>query len=370
MQRSSNIIVGIDPGTTVAYAILDLDGNIIATNSKKELTLSNLITEVIKYGHPIISATDVTPIPSFVKKFSANTGAKTISPDEDLTKKEKQILVKQKSNNIHEFDALSAAFYAFKTLKPLITKIDNTVENKKLRTQIESLVIKSNITINTAIKISTKPEKETKIIKKVIEKRILLESDFIKHYEHLQNSKKDINLLKQQNQRLQQESISYKKKFNLMVNKLAKYIPRTKMDSHIHNKQREINSLKKQKQELELKIKKEKTKLQDLNNLILDSKNKVIVKKSLTQIKKGDIFLLDQIPTSPKIISELKNKVSILIYKKGKPNSNFTCINAKNLNIKEHEDLAFITNASLEKELNKQNILSKVVEEYQSERAL
>ena len=44
------LIVGIDPGTTVAYAILDLNGTVIKTLSKKELDLSSLITEIIKLG--------------------------------------------------------------------------------------------------------------------------------------------------------------------------------------------------------------------------------------------------------------------------------------------------------------------------------
>lgn len=36
---SELLIVGIDPGTTVGYAILDIEGNLLILNSSKHLNL-------------------------------------------------------------------------------------------------------------------------------------------------------------------------------------------------------------------------------------------------------------------------------------------------------------------------------------------
>ena len=46
------LIAGIDPGTTTAYALLDLKGNIVRVESSKEFNLNTLIkkiTDIKKY---------------------------------------------------------------------------------------------------------------------------------------------------------------------------------------------------------------------------------------------------------------------------------------------------------------------------------
>lgn len=384
MQKlNSLLIVGIDPGTTVAYAVLDINGNILKINSAKEISLSSLISEVIKHGKPVITGCDVSPAPSFVEKFATKTGSKLIDPEADLLKKEKQELVKGiKTRNIHESDALSSALYAFKTIKPLLSKTDRILEKlnkEKISEQVKEQVIKNNIAIKTAIDIIEKPE-ETRIIKKVIEKKILLERDFIRLYERSIKSEKDTKLLKHQNKRLAQEADSKGRKFNLMVNKLAKYVPRSKLKQSTYEKQKEINMLKQQNQGKELEIKILKNKIDNLNNIILNTANNTISKKlnalsieeiNKTQIKKGDIlFVNDLTHFSEKAINDLKDKISIIVYKKSnKIKLPFTLIPAKNLNIKETDKLAIISNTSLKKELAKKDILTKVIEEFKEERS-
>ena len=43
MGENKLIVVGIDPGTTTAYAILDLEGNIVVLKSSKNLGLSGVL---------------------------------------------------------------------------------------------------------------------------------------------------------------------------------------------------------------------------------------------------------------------------------------------------------------------------------------
>lgn len=124
------LIVGIDPGTTIGYAILDLNGNIKKIKSKKGLTLSSLIFEVIKEGKILIVGCDVNPVPSFVKEFCRRTGAKSIYPDQDLLVKEKRKLAKDLTSNRHERDAYVSALLAYKKIRPLLDKVDLFVKRK------------------------------------------------------------------------------------------------------------------------------------------------------------------------------------------------------------------------------------------------
>jgi len=60
-------IVGIDPGTTVGVAMLDLDGNTVDVFSAKNYSVSDTIRRIISRGKPLVVASDVTPTPSMVK---------------------------------------------------------------------------------------------------------------------------------------------------------------------------------------------------------------------------------------------------------------------------------------------------------------
>jgi predicted RNase H-like nuclease (RuvC/YqgF family) len=64
------IIVGIDPGTTIGVAIIDLEGKTIEVFSSKNYSCSDVIERIIARGNPLIVASDVTPTPSTVKRIS------------------------------------------------------------------------------------------------------------------------------------------------------------------------------------------------------------------------------------------------------------------------------------------------------------
>ena len=48
MDDKRLLIVGIDPGITTAYAVLDIEGSLIHLKSSKQLDLNHLISEIIK----------------------------------------------------------------------------------------------------------------------------------------------------------------------------------------------------------------------------------------------------------------------------------------------------------------------------------
>ncbi len=149
MQQKPLLIVGLDPGATSAYALLDLNGNVIKTNSSKDFTLSQIIEEAISSGIPVITAADVSRAPSTVHEFHRRMGTSLILPEQDLLKTEKSQLAKRsRFSNWHERDALAAANYAFKTLKPLLNRIDKFLEQKKqkeLEREMKKIVLTKNL---------------------------------------------------------------------------------------------------------------------------------------------------------------------------------------------------------------------------------
>jgi len=83
-MKREPIIVGIDPGTTLGYAILDVKGNIIETYSSKQHDLGKLIKKVTDKGKVIAVGCDKKNVPSLVEKFSKKVGAKIIKCNHDL----------------------------------------------------------------------------------------------------------------------------------------------------------------------------------------------------------------------------------------------------------------------------------------------
>src|SRR3989338_4271191 len=162
MNINRLLIVGIDPGTTTAYAVLDLSGNVVSLKSAKN----------------VVIGTDKAKIPSLVEDFSAKTGARIIYPKEDLKVEEKKSMVKEfKTENEHQDDALASSLFAFKRIKPVLERIDAFVkENNKegIKDSIIDLVLTKEVSIRESIDIIESSDKEeTKIIKKVAEEKTL-----------------------------------------------------------------------------------------------------------------------------------------------------------------------------------------------------
>ena len=234
------LIIGIDPGTTLGYAVLDINGKLIKISSSKILNLNSLISKIIEIGKPLIIGTDVSPAPSFVEKFAIKTGSRLIEPEQDLLIKEKAGFIKGfKIDNIHQKDALASALYAYRVSKPLLDKTDKFLKRigkLKLSSQVKEVVIKKNMPITEAIKLVEHPEKQKpRIIEKIIEKKIF-SKDVIKLKEQLKKTEKEIKLLNQQNQKLRQKAESLERR-----TKLPEKIE--KIDEKLSMKQRIINIL-------------------------------------------------------------------------------------------------------------------------------
>ena len=159
------LIVGVDPGTTVGYAVLDTRGNVLGTRSSKQLELNSIVEEVVGFGTVLVIGTDKKKCPGLIEKAAAKTGARIIAPKEDLFVAEKETLTRNytagkagkagKAGNEHEKDALAAAIYAYKELEPLLQRIRKVLEDggkQHMFGKVAEIVVTEGINIKAALR--------------------------------------------------------------------------------------------------------------------------------------------------------------------------------------------------------------------------
>ncbi len=203
------LIVGIDPGTTSAYAILDVDRRILHLHSGRELGASKIIQEVHPFGKVVMVASDRARAPSLVENIATKFGAKVYTPPYDLPVDEKRKLAsKSLAQNAHEMDALAAALSAHDSLLPLMGKIQALLKEKSLLSYYQEVletVLRNDLPIHQAIEVvneENKPREE----KTQVERH----SQVVKqdnghtngHTRVIESLKKDIKILKEQNRKL------------------------------------------------------------------------------------------------------------------------------------------------------------------------
>ncbi|WP_411713812.1 DUF460 domain-containing protein [Natronomonas sp.] len=113
-KRRDHVVVGIDPGTTTAVALLDLDGSVLDVWSTRTAGTAEVIEWIIEHGRPVIVAADVEPMPETVEKIRRSFDAGGWIPERDLPVDEKLHRTRETSyDNDHERDAMAAALFAF-----------------------------------------------------------------------------------------------------------------------------------------------------------------------------------------------------------------------------------------------------------------
>ncbi|MCZ7398959.1 MAG: DUF460 domain-containing protein [Candidatus Methanoperedens sp.] len=84
-RKRDYIIVGIDPGTTTAIAVLTLEGELQMLHSSRTISIPDVIEMIAEQGRPLIIASDVFPTPNAVEKIRRAFNAVSGSPDVILT---------------------------------------------------------------------------------------------------------------------------------------------------------------------------------------------------------------------------------------------------------------------------------------------
>ena len=368
-------ILGIDPGTTTGYAVLDVTGNLLKKGSAKNISMGSLISKVIRSGNPIIIGCDKKTTQWFVEKMAAQLGAKVIYPAKDLLKEEKKGLVNIKTENDHETDALASAFFAYEQVKGLFSKIDYVLEKKDktaLSDNLKAFMIKhEKINIEDAIRFLERKPQPVKF--KIPKQRI--ETTPIKELERL---KQRILILEEKNKDLQGQLGEARKKA-MVLERTTNNAPK---DPVIRQKDRQIVLLSQRLREMKLQISELNNRLHLTVDFVADLNDKVLIKKlrNLTmnefedkqflKIREGDILLVkDPNIVSHKLLEILQDKVKIIITReKVTVKKGFVYLNASNLKLKQIEDYAIVGKQDLERELARANVLDNVLQSYREER--
>jgi len=113
-KRHDPVIVGIDPGTTTAAAVVGLEGEVLDVLSTRTADTAAIIEWIIERGRPIIVGADVTPMPETVEKIRRSFDAAGWVPSRDLPVDVKKHRTRETGyDNDHERDAIAAALGAY-----------------------------------------------------------------------------------------------------------------------------------------------------------------------------------------------------------------------------------------------------------------
>lgn len=145
VELARTLIIGLDPGVTKGVAILSTKGDVVKLASKRGAKRGDVINYIIKFGKPVIVASDVNPLPKSIKKISSILETRVYYPKISLSNVEKFKITKQYVERIkdnHQKDALAAALKAFKSCRELFLKIEEALV-KSQRTDIFDDVVES-----------------------------------------------------------------------------------------------------------------------------------------------------------------------------------------------------------------------------------
>ncbi len=237
------LIAGIDPGTTVGWAVLDLQGKVVAADSQKELDLDSLVAKLVRVGKVILIGSDKAKIPSFVEEIATKLGAKVIGPWQDLRVEEKrQMVSKHEFKNAHEMDALASAHVALRKVNPLLTKIHSFLEREKQLSMFEDvfeLVLKEEISIRAAITLLT-PKIEIREEKIEVQKP---DKDIVQLYGALSRTRKDNAVLLQKVREIDKQLQSAEQKLSALKERTAGLVKPKSPAQVAEIKERQIKSL-------------------------------------------------------------------------------------------------------------------------------
>lgn len=387
----SLLIVGVDPGTTLGYALLDIDGNLIGLRSSKELELNSLISEIIKQGHPVLVGTDRKELPGFVSRFGTKIGAKIVMPEEDMPVGYKKSLTREHSRQIkdeHQRDALASAIFAYKRFKPLISKIDIFIEKnhkESLRADLINLVIKNNISMKYALEILEKPDiEENRIIKRAV-KENRFDADFLGLYDRLKRLQKENLLVKGQNERLCKRLEEMERLNKYIRGRMGQLKPDERAQRQLRFKEERIVFIGKELKTSEEKIKSLYDEIGRLYGLVADSGSGTLIKKlkslgwdevegknKILKINKGDVLFVENPSVySDRAIDFLKNKVDVILCGNraaDRIKGNFLVIDSKGLDLGGDRYFAVADRKEIERLKKEANLLDHIVSSYRKGR--
>lgn len=163
VTRREHVIVGIDPGTSVAVGLVDLNGSVLDVWSSRTASMDDVVEWIIHRGQPVIVAADVAEMPSTVEQIRRSFDATGWTPSSDLPVDEKLHRCRDAAvDNDHERDALAAALFAFDGHAEQLAQIAERTPPGVAWERVANLVLSDGITIDAAMdRLRDDPEPES-----------------------------------------------------------------------------------------------------------------------------------------------------------------------------------------------------------------
>lgn len=125
-----SFIAGIDSGSTSAYAIMTLDGEIIEIKSRKDAQGDFLFESLAKYS-PIFIACDTNPPSQAARRLKRSFCARLYHPLKSLPVVEKELMCRGSgAKNAHERDALASAIKCQHALSSKLRQIKRRLSER------------------------------------------------------------------------------------------------------------------------------------------------------------------------------------------------------------------------------------------------
>jgi predicted RNase H-like nuclease (RuvC/YqgF family) len=152
VTRRDHVIVGIDPGTTTAVALTDLDGSVLDVWSSRTADTAEVIEWIVEHGRPVIVAADVEPIPETVEKIRRSFDAAGWIPERDLPVDRKLHRTREEAyDNDHERDAMAAALFAFDDHEDQFDRISAKIPPQFERGEVISRVVANGKSVEAVL---------------------------------------------------------------------------------------------------------------------------------------------------------------------------------------------------------------------------
>jgi predicted RNase H-like nuclease (RuvC/YqgF family) len=153
VKRRDRVLVGIDPGTTTAAAVVSLDGEVLDVFSTRTADTAGVIEWLVERGRPVVVAADVEPMPETVEKFRRSFDAAAWEPDADLPVDEKLHRTREHTyDNDHERDAMAAALFAFDAYEDQFERITRKVPAGFDRGEVIDRVVSGDASVEAVLR--------------------------------------------------------------------------------------------------------------------------------------------------------------------------------------------------------------------------
>jgi predicted RNase H-like nuclease (RuvC/YqgF family) len=185
-RKRDYIIVGIDPGTTTAIAVVTLEGELRMLHSSRAISIPEVIEMIAEQGRPLIIASDVFPTPNAVEKIRRAFNAVSGSPDDVLSAEDKiEFATPYGYSNNHERDAIAAAVSVYRRNKNKFEQIKKKIPHGVDADEVIAQVVRGKAVDAAILELTKKETKASEVtqVPPVKNEESLHSMELIKKYE-------------------------------------------------------------------------------------------------------------------------------------------------------------------------------------------